>query len=75
MVLGALGEHLEAFGLLNGPKVKKTRKSEFADPPKGASWEPKFDKNVIWRHFMSFFSSCFSSLDFSSILGDFRLRN
>ena len=36
MVLGALGELLEAFGPLNGPKLKKVRKSEFADPPPGA---------------------------------------
>ncbi len=73
MVLGARGELLEAFGSLNGPKLKKTRKSESINPPQGASWEPKFDKNVIWIHFMSFFSSCFSSLDFSSILDDFQV--
>ena len=75
VVLGALGGAPGGIWAPSRPKAKKTRKSEFADPPQGASWEPKFDKNVIWRHFMSFFSSCFSSLDFSSILGDFRLRN
>ena len=31
MVLGALGELLEAFGPLNGPKLEKGQKSEFAD--------------------------------------------
>ena len=36
MVLGALGELLEAFGPQDGPKLKKSRKSGFVAPPPGA---------------------------------------
>ena len=50
---GLLGELLEALGPQDGPKFKKGRKMEFVTPPQGASWEPKFDKNVIWRHFVA----------------------
>ena len=62
-----------------GPKMaqssKKHEKRRITTYPLGTSGEPKFDKNVIWRHFLSFLCRYFSSLDFSTILGDFRLRN
>ena len=48
MVLGALGELLEAFGPLNGPKLEKAQKSEFEDPPpRGSAERPKIAK--IWQ--------------------------
>ena len=51
---GLWAEPLEAFGPQDGPKLKKARNSEFAGPPPlGTSWEPKFDKNVIRRHFVA----------------------
>ena len=52
MVLGALGELLEAFGPLNAPKLKKTRKSEFVDPPQGARRAAKI---VPKSHLEAFF--------------------
>ena len=38
---GLLVEPLEAFGPQDGPKLKKTRKNAFADPPPGDQWGTK----------------------------------
>ena len=76
MVLGALGGAPGGIWAPRWPKAQKnTPKAESLPTPLGTIGEPKFDKNVIWRHFLSFFCRYFSSLDFSTILGDFRLRN
>ena len=48
---GLLGELLEAFGPQQGPKLKKSWKKNIT--PQGPSGEPKFDKNAIWRHFVT----------------------
>ena len=40
---GLLVELLEAFGPQDGPKLKKTRKSDFADPP----WGPVGNQHSI----------------------------
>ena len=47
---GLLGELLEALEPQDGPKLKKTRKSEPIDPPLGATWRPHFDLKVDKSH-------------------------
>ena len=73
--LGSPGALLGSLGPLSLKSIQKHQKSDLEDPPQGPSWEPKSEKKVTWRHFVSFFSVFFSSLVCSSILGDFRLRN
>ena len=76
MVLGALGGAPGGVWAPRWPKAqKKVEKCESLPTPREPAGQPKFDKNVIGRHFLSFFCRYFSSLDFSTILGDFRLRN
>ena len=76
MVLGALGGAPGGIWAPRWPKAQKnTQKTESVPAPLGTSGEPKFEKNAIGVHFLTFFCRYFSSLDFSTILGDFRLRN
>ena len=47
---GLLGELLEAFGPQDGPKLKKTWKSDFVDPPQRDSFGSLFGTfSSLWR--------------------------
>ena len=72
---GSWGSTWRHLGAKSAQSSKNLKKVTSRTPPLGTSGEPKFEKNAVGRHFLSFFCRYFSSLDFSTILGDFRLRN
>ncbi len=56
---GSWGSSWRHLGPKTAQSSKKLEKVSSSTLPQGPSWEPKFEKKVIWRHFVSFFSSCF----------------
>ena len=71
-----MGETWEPLWPQDGPKLKKPRKSDFVDPPQrgqvgSQNWRKKRPGGMLCR----LFDVVFGRPVFSSILGDFRLRN